>query len=437
MITTMLLGTVSAAALVAGVGGPSPYVVGPPRAPYWRVKGTVSGSFNGGALSEVGFYSALGDAATNTTGGTPSAGSEAFGGLATNAFDGIDEANAGGMWAGASGAIAAGTSWLAYDYGEWTEIAEISLTARSGGNSNQMWDEFDLEWSIDGITWYLWQSYVDTGTWASVETRRYAVTDDQKVAVDIIYQDHFIDTLGSSLTQDITQTDDAEGHMVIVALMGQNTGTMDIISYDGVVPNTVLFKRKEGTFDIMTVAMFKGITGTGVKQLVFAETGSAYRVSAIVWVVKNAGDLSNSITFSEGIGIGAQTLTATDEGGAIGVGMSTGEMVLTTTLDTEVLPNTNVESTFYIRASQGQLLDHGDVVSFAVDGSDREFSVLIHFEKAETSSKMFVSSAHAYALVGRSNTKISIQSGNTYAIVGRSATKQTITSANAYAIIEE
>jgi hypothetical protein len=141
-------------------------------AQHWRLKGTLAGSFNGGALGEIEFYAALGGTSI-ATGGTPSAGSAAFGGTAAAAFDGNKVS---GIWAGASGAISAGTSWVAYDFGSPVSITSFELTGRNSSDANQMWDGWDLEYSEDNVTWVTLESYSDATAWTAGESRTYEVT---------------------------------------------------------------------------------------------------------------------------------------------------------------------------------------------------------------------------------------------------------------------
>ena len=140
---------------------------------YWRLKGTKAGSFTGGALGEIEFYDTVGGSSI-ATGGTAAAGSEAFGGTAEQAFDG----DKGGLsfWAGDSGAVDAGTSWLSYDFGSDVDIKEFEITARSSGNSNQVWDEWNLEYSDDNIVWEVIQDFIDNSSWTSSESRKFEVT---------------------------------------------------------------------------------------------------------------------------------------------------------------------------------------------------------------------------------------------------------------------
>ena len=138
---------------------------------YWRLIGTVAGSYDGGALSEIEFYDTIGGA-DQANGGVASAGSEDFGGTAAQAFDGTTA-----MWAGAPGAVAAGTSWVAYDFGAGNdiEIVQVGITARSSGDSNQVWDEFKLQFSDNGTSWVDAQTWSDTSTWGSLQQKKFTV----------------------------------------------------------------------------------------------------------------------------------------------------------------------------------------------------------------------------------------------------------------------
>ena len=139
---------------------------------FWRILFTSAGTFDGGALTEVEMYEDV-SGPNIATGGTPISGSEAFGGTDEQLFDGNKTTS---FWAGASGAIAAGTSWVGYIFDETpVNIVAFELTARSGSNSNQMPDAFTLQRSEDGLTWEDVASFSDPASWASNESRVYTV----------------------------------------------------------------------------------------------------------------------------------------------------------------------------------------------------------------------------------------------------------------------
>ncbi len=140
---------------------------------YWRLNGTVAGTYNGGALSEIEFYAPSPAGIDAATGGTPISGSELAGTTDDKAFDGIRDSAS--YWAGVSGAVAAGTSWIGYDFGSPVPLIQFELTARSGVNSNQMWDGWNLDYSSDGVGWTTLQGYSDTASWAGLERRMYQV----------------------------------------------------------------------------------------------------------------------------------------------------------------------------------------------------------------------------------------------------------------------
>jgi hypothetical protein len=77
------------------------------------------------------------------------------------------------MWAGANGAVAAGTSWVAYDFGTPVSIVSHAITARNSTWANQVWDGWDLEYSDDNITWTLHSSYSDLSAWAVDQQKTY------------------------------------------------------------------------------------------------------------------------------------------------------------------------------------------------------------------------------------------------------------------------
>lgn len=140
---------------------------------YWRLYGLTAGSYNGGALCEIQMYTSVGGADV-TTGGTPLAGSEAFGGTAAKAFDGNLTSS---FWAGAVGAVAAGTSWVYYDFGVGVDIdiVQVGIVSRSSPDNEQVWDSFKLQWSSDGMAWTDVQTWTDTSSWASNQLKKFTV----------------------------------------------------------------------------------------------------------------------------------------------------------------------------------------------------------------------------------------------------------------------
>jgi len=139
---------------------------------YWRLKGTEAGSYDGGGLAEVEFKAEVGGTDV-ATGGTASAGSNRAGSLAEYAFNDQTELEDSNFWGGAAGSVAAGTSWIAYDFGSPVYIKEFSITARDGVESDHMWDRWSLEYSDDNVNWKARDFYVDEASWAANEKRSY------------------------------------------------------------------------------------------------------------------------------------------------------------------------------------------------------------------------------------------------------------------------
>ena len=142
---------------------------------FWRLKGTTAGGYDGGALDEIEFYDTIGGVSIALS-GLAGEGSALGSNYAFEAFDGVKDIAS--YWAGASGAVAAGTSWLSYDFNTPVEIAQFELTSRAGGSitANQMWDAWDLEWSDDYVTWTLQESFSDGRTWGNTESVKYTVS---------------------------------------------------------------------------------------------------------------------------------------------------------------------------------------------------------------------------------------------------------------------
>ena len=137
---------------------------------YWRLRGTVAGSYNGGVVGSLEFYEHDGGANVATVSGNQIGGVGSSG----NAFDGN---LAGNPWIGAGGSVATGESWVGYDFGAGNEvnIRSFELSTRSSPNQNQIWDEWNLDYSDDGVNWFTKQSYVDASSWSAAENRIYYV----------------------------------------------------------------------------------------------------------------------------------------------------------------------------------------------------------------------------------------------------------------------
>ena len=444
MIKAGLLGSVAAAAPTTsgGGGGTNPNASDAHR--YWRLKGTVSGTFNGGALSEIEFYSTTGED-NIATGGTPSAGSEAFGGLAIYAFDGADETVNGTMWAGASGAIAAGTSWVAYDFGSPVQIDSFKIWPRSSVNSNQMWDEWDLEWSDDGVSWTLWESFADATGWTGGAAKEFEVTAGLP-PVTIFHEHTRNSTLGSSATFDVTQTVDPELGIVIASINAGNAGTISGLEYDGVVGHEIA-KIKRGSFDNMAFYAFRGISGTGVKSMTFTESGSDYRAAINVWTVLGCGDDVESLSAVFNLASSEAAFTVTPEYGGAVIGAAgwrdlSSATVITTTLDNDPAdyPITENDSTFFSWASSQSGFDGLTDASLAVNIANntdtaRIMAGMVALNRGFLSVDIVVDRATSYTLVGAKD-EVAVKRVVNYTLVG-AKNEIAVKRATTYSIVEE
>lgn len=284
-VWAILMGTVASSVFVST--GPPPAVQ---THRHWRLKGTTAGTFDGGALAEIEFYDAVGGASI-ATGGTPSAGSEAFGGLATNAFDGLTE-GAGGMWAGASGAIAAGTSWVAYDFGTPVTVAEFGIMPRSGGNADQMWDEWDLEYSDDGIAWLTHSSYSDFTAWTADVIRRFEIT----APTFPWHLSHYSTGVDNTTTIPVTFPE-AGVYAVMISGASGGVGSADSpITVTNVGGNPFIqhgFQESQNYAEVTGISVEVAVAGTF--DITYTYSVSSYRRAADVWRLAPGVDLAETV----------------------------------------------------------------------------------------------------------------------------------------------
>ena len=108
-----------------------------------------------------------------TGSGTAIGGSEAFGGTAAAAFD--DNPNT--EYIGAADAVVAGTSWVGYNFGAPVAPPQYTIQARDISNdARQMWVEWELQGSDDGVVWVKVQDQDDGGVqFAASEVRTYDI----------------------------------------------------------------------------------------------------------------------------------------------------------------------------------------------------------------------------------------------------------------------
>jgi hypothetical protein len=139
---------------------------------HWRLRFTNAGGFSGGALADVGFFSDVAGTTLVSTGGTPTAGTAAFGGTASAAFD----RNLSNFWAGASNSIIAGISWVAYQHPSPVSVRRFEITGRFGGDANQVPDGWVLEYSDNGTDWFVQDTYLETAAWSDNQTKTFFVS---------------------------------------------------------------------------------------------------------------------------------------------------------------------------------------------------------------------------------------------------------------------
>ena len=138
---------------------------------HWQLFMTVAGSWSGGALAEIEMYDTIGGADI-TTGGTPTAGAEAFGGTAAQAFDGNKTTS---FWAGPSGAINNELAYLNYEYLTPVNVVEYEVTVRSASSKDQFASEWEIRKSHDGILYQTVATESDYVSHSSNESRKYTV----------------------------------------------------------------------------------------------------------------------------------------------------------------------------------------------------------------------------------------------------------------------
>jgi hypothetical protein len=136
---------------------------------YWRLLLTEAGGYNGGALSNIEFRE-IAAGANAATGGTATAGSTG-GGAAANLFD----ADTATIWFGTAGAIAAGTAWISYDFGDGNDvwISEYVVQARPGSDGGQAPVGWELQYSDDGTSWTAADTVSGETTFGAAEARTF------------------------------------------------------------------------------------------------------------------------------------------------------------------------------------------------------------------------------------------------------------------------
>lgn len=344
---------------------------------YWRARGTVAGSYNGGALADIDFQNAAGVSLLG--GGTPSAGSEDFGGTAAGAFD----QNTGTMWAGEGNAVALGTSWVAYDFGPNNEqtVERVVITARSSSNSNQVWDEWVLEWSSDGILWNTLETISDATAWASNEQKTYDISA-RKGDSEIVHKGQFRSGTngGGALDGGMAAADADE--TIVVLYVGQHSGTPTDLTISG-VSGTQLGSTKVGSFDVAQAYYWpKGTLGNLAGETIDIVGGSTfYRSSFFIFGLKKVDEDSLAAVLDTTVAASALQVSSLNEGGiALGAYTTSGAApTITGDLDQVGSAANNLEDTFYSGSQYGNVPADG-IVDFGVDdvgSNDRTVSVMV------------------------------------------------------------
>lgn len=147
---------------------------------HWRIIFTEAGGWSGGAAGELALFKEIGDGSSATVGGYVTAGDETYG-AATRMFDG----NLATDWATKANGVADGLAWVAYHFPEPVWIKEYALSPRHGGNASQTSEGWNLQYSEDGVTWITVDTRSGETGWVSAETRRYTVSSDQPLPVNV------------------------------------------------------------------------------------------------------------------------------------------------------------------------------------------------------------------------------------------------------------
>lgn len=174
-----------------------------PAAPhaYWRVRATPVATESYFTLGEVEFLDAAN--ADQTTGGTPLASSE-FGGayLKAYAFDNLTTTH----WGSATGDMQSGDgAWIGYQFASEVSVSAITLQTSTTQNLTEApIGTLNIEWSDDGVTWFLQWAVLAGGTWTATEKRTYAAPINNTTLAGLTDVNVPSPTDGQVLTYDIT-----------------------------------------------------------------------------------------------------------------------------------------------------------------------------------------------------------------------------------------
>ncbi|HEY7824254.1 MAG TPA: discoidin domain-containing protein [Acidimicrobiia bacterium] len=140
---------------------------------YWRVRcieGAAPGFFS---ITELEMTNLPGTA-TITSGETVIFGAERVGFPATEAFDGISGAADDNCWSVDRDGTSSDT-WIGIQFASPTSIKEIAITSRDDAFFAHTPTEFTVEYSDDGVQWYVARHVTGEAVWSQNETRRWAV----------------------------------------------------------------------------------------------------------------------------------------------------------------------------------------------------------------------------------------------------------------------
>lgn len=136
---------------------------------YWRIKITASNDSTYVNVTELEFRDAVGGV-DQATGGTSICGSSYFGGTGSEVWDGNTTS---GRWGAETNGVSLGTAWVGYHFSAPVDVKQVALTC--SGFDTQAPTAFNLEWSDDGVTWTVLESFTTASVWTAYETRLFAV----------------------------------------------------------------------------------------------------------------------------------------------------------------------------------------------------------------------------------------------------------------------
>lgn len=136
---------------------------------YWRIKITGSNSATYVNLTELELRGSVGGA-DQATGGTSLCGSSYFGGTGTEVWDGNTTSD---RWGAEANGVTLGTAWVGYHFAAPVDVKQIAMTCSAWTDEAPI--AFNLEWSDDGSTWTVLESFTTASVWTAYETRLFTV----------------------------------------------------------------------------------------------------------------------------------------------------------------------------------------------------------------------------------------------------------------------